>query len=767
METTPSLDFWAHFAAVVALEVCLVVAITFAAQHLVRSAAWRRAIWQTGATGILVLLMVELTGGGELASRWMPQREKALASRAPEPGSFSVRIAENASDALGIPGPIVEPSIERRASSWWPGIIWLVGSALLLGRIAFIRLVFLLGAKRTSISDAELLARIRELSARLNIRGNVRVVEIGALRGPIAFGIARPTVALPEDFAAFTARQQDAMLIHELAHLAARDPLWYSLTDVLAALMWWHPLVWWLRRRLHAATEVAADEASALVEDGPNILAAALVELGGRLLQRQRLGLLGIRGNGFRSDLGRRVERLMSMSGQEWKPATTAWSFVVKMAGPAVLVVVTLCCGAWMMPPGERGYEWQDSIASRTLDALFARNDRVEASASQTFIGVQPAGEPVVLDRAAKPSPTNDLHTRTFKLDPVTFIKGIREATPQRIVPANETILDQSPPLDTNRLEGEGVRIRRLDASNGAGSAAELLKDFFSTVGVEFSPPKAIFWNDRLGMLMVRATLDDLETVEKAVQVLNTAPPQVTIETKIAEMPAAAFKQLGLEWLGTPVSATISSNQSRSPLADAATANPSNATVLTEPQYRLLLSVMEQKTGLDLLAAPSVTTLSARQAQIKVVSVKTVVSGVIEDAAEKGVFGLVTSQHECGPMVDVVPFVRADGYTIDLRVIATLTEFLGYEPTTETVKVRGSDGSVESAPMPLPQYRVRQAVANPVIWDGQTIVLGMGSADGKERVAFVTTTIIDPAGNRVHSEDEGEFRMRGIPPQHR
>jgi len=98
-------------------------------------------------------------------------------------------------------------------------------------------------------------------------------------------------------------------------------------------------------------------------------------------------------------------------------------------------------------------------------------------------------------------------------------------------------------------------------------------------------------------------------------------------------------------------------------------------------------------------------------------------------------------------------------------VISTLREFLGYEPTGETVKVLGDDGKIGSAPKPLPEFRVRQAVATPTIWDGQTFAMGMGKLEGRERVAFVTVTIIDPAGNRVHSEDEGEFRTRGIPPQ--
>jgi type II secretory pathway component GspD/PulD (secretin) len=35
----------------------------------------------------------------------------------------------------------------------------------------------------------------------------------------------------------------------------------------------------------------------------------------------------------------------------------------------------------------------------------------------------------------------------------------------------------------------------------------------------------------------------------------------------------------------------------------------------------------------------------------------------------------------------------------------------------------------------------------------------------KNLVIFVTPTIIDPAGNRFHSEDEMPFAQTGIPPQ--
>ena len=50
-------------------------------------------------------------------------------------------------------------------------------------------------------------------------------------------------------------------------------------------------------------------------------------------------------------------------------------------------------------------------------------------------------------------------------------------------------------------------------------------------------------------MLMVRATLADLEMIEQAVQVLNMIPPQVFIQTKMAEVSQDDTKALGFNWL--------------------------------------------------------------------------------------------------------------------------------------------------------------------------------------------------------------------------
>lgn len=147
-----------------------------------------------------------------------------------------------------------------------------------------------------------------------------------------------------------------------------------------------------------------------------------------------------------------------------------------------------------------------------------------------------------------------------------------------------------------------------------------------------------------------------------------------------------------------------------------------------------------------------------------------------------------------GQTLDVIPFVSADGYTVQLNLVPSFIEFLGYD----TEVARQFRAVVQGLPVqdtPLPKFRVRQVATTAVVWDGQTVVLGgliaenvkkirekvpvlgdipfLGrlfrseSADSTKRnlIIFVTPTIIDPAGNRVHSEDNLPYDPNRIPEQ--
>lgn len=152
----------------------------------------------------------------------------------------------------------------------------------------------------------------------------------------------------------------------------------------------------------------------------------------------------------------------------------------------------------------------------------------------------------------------------------------------------------------------------------------------------------------------------------------------------------------------------------------------------------------------------------------------------------------IPAQIPFGQVLDVIPYVSADGYTIQLNIVPTFTEFLGYD-TEVARQFQTVVGNQPVQPTPLPRFRVRQVSTTAIVWDGQTIVLGgliaenvtkvrekvpvlgdipllgrlfrseSSSSDKKNLMIFVTPTIIDPAGNRVHTPDNLPYDPNRLP----
>ena len=156
--------------------------------------------------------------------------------------------------------------------------------------------------------------------------------------------------------------------------------------------------------------------------------------------------------------------------------------------------------------------------------------------------------------------------------------------------------------------------------------------------------------------------------------------------------------------------------------------------------------------------------------------------------------GFNTSPVETGPILDVVPYVLADGYTINMALIPSVTVFNGYDTPPTIPNVTGNLNVVQ-LPIILPDFTVRQVVTTVNVWDNQTVVLGglissslqstknkvpviadlplvgnlfqsaSKTTQKKNLMIFVTATIVDPAGNRVHSDDDLPFAQSAVPVQ--
>jgi beta-lactamase regulating signal transducer with metallopeptidase domain/Flp pilus assembly secretin CpaC len=352
---------------------------------------------------------------------------------------------------------------------------------------------------------------------------------------------------------------------------------------------------------------------------------------------------------------------------------------------------------------------------------------------------------------------TNLFFTRTFKVNPITFSNNVSEF--------------------------DGVNV------------ATEVRSLFRALGINLDSPvgKSVFYNETNGALYVRATTEDLDTIDTALAILcqmpsggKPSPPDWDLiqRTTLKFRPNLPQIHIKARFIEVP-KGTMNGFQNFPRLTN--TVNGGFTGILSDTNARAVLRALKSQKGVEVFGEPELVTTSGRQAQMRATQVVKIFTNLtILSFKENGTNWSISSQAqevETGPILDVVPYVMADGYTINLAVIPSLTEFLGYEKNTNAVTASNHDGEklrLPKLPMGIPRFTVRQIVTTVNLWDNQTAIIGgmpetthvNGSAfmdkpktSDKELLVFITATMVDAAGNRVHGDDDLPFAQKGIPPQ--
>jgi Mg-chelatase subunit ChlD len=82
---------------------------------------------------------------------------------------------------------------------------------------------------------------------------------------------------------------------------------------------------------------------------------------------------------------------------------------------------------------------------------------------------------------------------------------------------------------------GRQIGLSYVTRTNTTVEAHQKVVAYFAALGVNLAPPKAIFFNDQSGQLLVRGTQQDLEIVQQAIAMLDKTEPQATSEAKADE----------------------------------------------------------------------------------------------------------------------------------------------------------------------------------------------------------------------------------------
>ena len=285
---------------------------------------------------------------------WRPMTEttspsgaaSAAASFAPSTGDDRALASPAEATPMAVSGPLSDPgpqfSIRSPLSDVrWVRVVllaWLSGVAILTLRLVAGWLwVQRLRSHSTAAAPPAWEHIAAWLSKRLHIARPIRLLESALVEVPTVIGWLRPVVLLPASAMTGMGTQQlEAILAHELAHIRRHDYLVNLLQTLVETLLFYHPAVWWLSRRIRVERENCCDDLAVSLCGDPYAYAKALADLEELRADSSRLVLAATGGS-----LIYRVRRLIGTPshagrGPGWLAGSTAVLLIAGMAAGAV-----------------------------------------------------------------------------------------------------------------------------------------------------------------------------------------------------------------------------------------------------------------------------------------------------------------------------------------------------------------------------------------------------------------------------------------------
>jgi beta-lactamase regulating signal transducer with metallopeptidase domain len=196
------------------------------------------------------------------------------------PGSSSV--AQTRPSAMGDIAARTSTGISRfsvsRDTLPWLVEAWLFGVAFFSLRFTGGFLLLERGRRQQSTTpSARVLAICLTLQRRLGLDRTIRYCECKWLQAPAVIGWFRPIVLLPlTALTGLSEAQLQSVIAHELAHIQRLDPFVNVFQISVETLLFYHPAVWWLSRRIRAEREHCCDDIAVSLCGNPVEYARAL-----------------------------------------------------------------------------------------------------------------------------------------------------------------------------------------------------------------------------------------------------------------------------------------------------------------------------------------------------------------------------------------------------------------------------------------------------------------------------------------------------------
>jgi beta-lactamase regulating signal transducer with metallopeptidase domain len=369
--------------------------------------------------------------------------EAGLRSEESKPIAASSLLTPHSSLLTSAPAPA--------GPSWVPAVCvaWLAGSlawyVLALWRLRRFRRLL----RHAVPAPESLRQRTQRLAAKLQLRRCPDVWLVPGRVAPMLWAAGgRPRILFPADLLGQTTpEQQNALLVHELAHLRRRDHWVRWLEFAAAGLHWWNPVLWFARRELREAEELCCDAwVTSTLPDAGKAYATALLETLDFLSDAPPGQPLLASGVGRVSDLKRRLTMIMRGT----TPRALGWRGLLAVVGLGALLLP-------LLPAWARGQTPPRPDPDKKQDYQFLRLD----------------GD--LLFKAADPAPATPEDVQKFKAE-LEQLAAQLEQKRAEMAELQAKMEDVKARLAKTAAPGKGRIVVQVDAGADDGALKDLLK---------------------------------------------------------------------------------------------------------------------------------------------------------------------------------------------------------------------------------------------------------------------------------------------------
>jgi len=251
---------------------------------------------------------------------------------------------------------------------------------------------------KTSQAPDEWTQELAIIRQRLHVHRPVDLLISSQLISPVAIGVRRPRIVLPEEALSWSTEERQSAIAHELCHIRNRDPEFQWLTAWVQSCFWFHP---WIHRMTHWMTldqerdgDQAALQSGATKDIYLNFLTHVASQVrSGKASISPKVRLLQTTGSGIQMASGNESSlKLRILAISRFSASRPAQSWIYRFVAAGTLFLLGCGIGSAQLTSSIKGQNTNTNVLSSAPSNTDSQ--RLEAKTSIPAKSEQPPVQP-------------------------------------------------------------------------------------------------------------------------------------------------------------------------------------------------------------------------------------------------------------------------------------------------------------------------------------------------------------------------------------